>query len=357
MKVLAYVGCYTDEKELGIHIYECDTGTGAFRRLNSIGSINHAIYLAVNRAKTRVYASLGIPEYGGATQNGAVAAFEVKGDTLVFLNHKPVGVTPPCYVALGPTEKTLVFAEYTHAVSGVFELAPNGALAELAPVTLKHTGDGPNKPRQDKAHAHCAEVSPDGKYLCVVDLGIDRVKIYDFPGRKDGLRELTNMTVRSAAGAGPRHIVFHPNGRLAFLLHELNNTISSFRYTGDALVHVQTLSMLPSTFTDYSKASAIKVSADGRRLFGSNRGHDSLATYDVDPDTGKMALIAISKLVGQSPRDFEFMPEEKFVLLGHENSNELFSYAYDAASGAFTPAFGPDTLYRPVAIKFGAKCG
>jgi 6-phosphogluconolactonase len=113
--------------------------------------------------------------------------------------------------------------------------------------------------------------------------------------------------------------------------------------------------MLPEDFTDYSKASAIKISSDGRRLFGSNRGHDSIAAYDIDPDTGKMTLLAISKLVGKSPRDFEFMPGEKFVLLGHENSNELMSYAYDKATGRLTPAHGPFALHRPVYVKFGAQ--
>jgi 6-phosphogluconolactonase len=112
--------------------------------------------------------------------------------------------------------------------------------------------------------------------------------------------------------------------------------------------------MLPPDFAEYSKASAIKISADGRRLFGSNRGHDSIAAYDIDPDTGKMSLLAISKLAGKSPRDFEFMPGGKFALVGHENSNELMSYAYDAATGRLTPAHGPFALYRPVYMKFGA---
>ena len=216
---------------------------------------------------------------------------------------------------------------------------------------------GTDPKRQEKAHAHCAEVSPDGKHLCVVDLGIDQVKVYDFPGRASGLKEKTALTITSAGGAGPRHIIFHPNRKTAYLLHELNNTISSFLCTGDAFVHVQTLTMLPPDFTEYSKASAIKISADGKQLFGSNRGHDSIAAYDIDPDTGKMSLLAISRLVGKSPRDFEFMPGEKFVLLGHENSNELMSYAYDKASGKFTPAHGPFGLYRPVYVKFGAARG
>jgi 6-phosphogluconolactonase len=354
MKVVTYVGCYTDAKKEGIHIFETDTETGAFRPVGLVSGIENAIYLSLNKSSTLLYAGLGLPEYGDPKQNGAVAAYAVKGDALLPLNHKPIGVTPPCYVALAPDGRALVFAEYTNAVAGVFELAPDGRISDAPPVTVKHTGSGPDPKRQEKAHAHCAEVSPDGKNLCIVDLGIDRVKVYDFPGRAAGLKEKPALTIASAGGAGPRHIVFHPNRKTAYLLHELNNTISSFLYTGDAFVHVQTIPMLPPDFAEYSKASAIKISADGRRLFGSNRGHDSIAAYDIDPDTGKMSLLAISKLAGKSPRDFEFMPGGKFALVGHENSNELMSYAYDAATGRLTPAHGPFALYRPVYMKFGA---
>lgn len=357
MKYMTYVGCYTDEKKVGIHIFETDADTGIFRPIGRMNGVENATYLVLNKAKTLLYASQGMPEYGDRSQNGTVAAYTVKGDTLLPLNHKPVGVTVPCYVALDPSEKALVFAEYTHAVAGVFELNTDGSIADAPAVTVRHIGSGPDKKRQEKAHAHCAEVTLDGKYLCVVDLGIDRVKSYDFPGRAAGLKEQVALTFASEGGAGPRHILFHPNKRIAFLLHELNNTISSFLYTGEAFVHVQTLSMLPPNFHDYSKASAIKLSSDGRRLFGSNRGHESIATYDIDPDTGKMTLLAISKLIGKSPRDFEFMPGEKFVLLGHEASNELFVYAYDAPTGTFSPAHGPFALHRPVCIKFGAVRG
>lgn len=355
MKVLSYVGCYTDEKKEGIHIFECDTETGAFRPVGLVGGIENAIFLSINKARTRLYAGLGLPEFGAPKVNGAVAAYAIQGDTLLPLNHKPTGVTPPCYVALDPEEKALVFAEYTNAVAGVFELTADGRIADSPPVTVTHTGSGPDPKRQEKAHAHCAEVSPDSLNLCVVDLGIDRVKVYDFPGRAAGLKEKTALTIASAGGAGPRHILFHPNRKTAFLLHELNNTISSFLYTGEAFIHVQTIPLLPPDFTEYSKASAIKLSADGCRLFGSNRGHESIAVYDIDPDTGDMSLLAISKLVGKSPRDFAFMPGENFVLLGHENSNELMSYAYDKATGRLTPAHGPFALYRPVYITFGAQ--
>ncbi len=354
MKHLAYVGCYTDAKKEGIHIFEADTETGAFRPVGVVSGIENATYLSLSKTRPLLYASQGMPEYGANAKNGCVAAYTVKGDTLLPLNHRPIGVTPPCYVALDPSEKALVFAEYTNAVAGVFELNADGSLSDAPPVTVTHTGKGPDPKRQEKAHAHCAEVSPDGKQLCIVDLGIDQVKVYDFANRAGGLKEKASLTMTSAGGAGPRHIIFHPNRKFAFLLHELNNTISAFLYTGEAFVHVQTVSMLPPDFTDTSKASAIKISPDGLRLFGSNRGHDSIAAYDIDPDRGRLSLLAISKLAGKAPRDFEFMPGEKFVLLGHQDSNELMSYAYDKATGRLTPASEPFALYRPVYVKFGA---
>lgn len=357
MKVVTYVGTYTDAKKEGIHIFETDTDAGTFRPIGLVGGIENPIYLALSKSKPLLYAAQGMPEFGDPAQNGAVAAYAVKGDTLLPINHKPVGVTVPCYVALDPAEKALVFAEYTNAVAGVFSLNADGSIADVPPITVKHTGSGPDKGRQEKAHAHCSEVSPDGKYLCVVDLGIDRVKVYDFVNRSAGLKEVEPLTIKSAGGAGPRHILFHPNKKFAFLLHELNNTVSSFAYTGDAFVHIQTLDTIPSGFRDFSKAAAIKFSADGQRLFTSNRGHDSISTFAVDTATGKMERLAISKLAGKFPRDFEFMPGGKFVLLGHETSNELFSYAYDAATGMFAPAHGPYVLNRPVYVKFGAVRG
>jgi 6-phosphogluconolactonase len=357
MKHVTYVGTYTDAKKEGIHIFESDTDTGTFRPIGLVSGIENPIFLALAKSKPILYAAQGMPEFGASAQNGAVAAYAIKGDTLVPINHRPVGVTVPCYIALGPDEKALAFAEYTNAVAGAFALNADGSLADTPPALVHHTGSGPDKGRQEKAHAHCSEVTPDGKYLCIVDLGIDRVKVYDWASRADGLKEVDRLTITSAGGAGPRHIIFHPSRKLAFLLHELNNTVSSFFYTGDAFVHVQTLGTIPADYRDFSKAAAVKISADGLRLFTSNRGHDSIATFAIDTTTGKMERLAISKLVGKFPRDFEFMPGGKFILLGHETSNELFSYAYDATTGKLEPAHGPYALNRPVYVKFGAVRG
>lgn len=253
MKYVTYVGTYTDAKKEGIHIFETDADTGTFRPIGLVSGIESPIYLSLSKTRPLLYAAQGMPEYGAPAQNGAVAVYAIKGDTLIPINHKPIGVTVPCYIALDPDEKALVFAEYTNAVAGVFELNADGSLADSSPVTVKHTGHGPDKKRQEKAHAHCSVVSPDGKYLCVVDLGIDRVKVYDFVNRRGGLKEVEKLTIASAGGAGPRHLIFHPNRKLAFLLHELNNTVSSFFYTGDALYTSRRWRRFPPTSTTSAK--------------------------------------------------------------------------------------------------------
>jgi 6-phosphogluconolactonase len=220
-------------------------------------------------------------------------------------------------------------------------------------VTVTHAGNGPDVIRQDKAHAHCVRITPDGQFLCIADLGLDRVLAYDWSRRRDGLSPVAALTITTAPGAGPRHLVFHPNGRFAFLLNELNNTLTSYRYTGDAFIPLHTRSTLPSDFHAFSKAAALTCSADGRRLLASNRGHDSIAAFDVDPDSGRLNLLTISTLAGAGPRDFAFTPGEAFILAGHETSNTVCSYAYDAASGRLEPACDPHPIHRPVCIVFG----
>ena len=355
MKVLTFVGGYTQGSEAGLRIFESDAETGDFRFLDKIPETKNAIFFALNRAGTRLYTGQGDPAYGPDSSNGIVAAYAVSGRRVARLNARPIGVTPPCYVALDPEEGHLAFAEYTHAVAGVFALAPDGSLAGEGPlVRIRHHGAGPNLPRQDRAHAHCAVVSPEGKYLCVVDLGIDRVKVYDYAAcRRGEVKGLPAMSFGNAPGAGPRHLLFHPNRKLAFVIHELGNTMTSYRYTGEGFFPVQTVPLLPGGFADATKASAIKLSADGTQIFCSNRGHDSIAAFALDPASGRLSLMAISRLAGAFPRDFTFMPGERFALVGHERSNTLMTYAYDRKTGVFTPSGPAYEMHRPVVIAFG----
>ncbi len=353
MRYLTYVGTSTDERLEGIHVLETDAATGAFRRIGLLEGVADPIYFTLNRERTLLYtAQRATPSTTGGMA-GAVAVYALRDSHLECIDCRPAAPTVPCHVALAPGERALVFAEYANAVAGVFALRADGRFEDTPPVTVRHHGRGPHPTRQESAHAHCAEVTPDGRLLCICDLGLDRVAVYDFTEWRSGLRPLPGRDIVTAGGAGPRHIVFHPGGRFAFLLNELDNTVVSLAYDGHAFATVQTLSTLPAGFSGASKAAAVKVSADGRFLFASNRGHDSIATFAVDAATGRLERTAISPLTGRFPRDFEFAPGGRIALVGHKLSNEVAAYAFDAATGRLSPLPGVCEAHRPLCIKFG----
>jgi 6-phosphogluconolactonase len=175
-------------------------------------------------------------------------------------------------------------------------------------------------------------VTPDGKYICIVDLGTDRVKVYSAATGK-----FVRDVITVPAGAGPRHITFHPNGRFAFLLFELENYVTSYRYEDGTFTPVQQLKLTPEGFTDFSKAAAIKLSADGSELYCSNRGHESLAVFSVNAETGALARRGIIKLDGAFPWDFEAMPGGKVFAVGFQKDGVLRTYRYDAKACTLTP--------------------
>lgn len=363
MKYITYVGSYTDKTHPeGIRVFESDAATGDFRQLDSVCGPESPTYMAFNRDFTRMYTVLGRAAFGPRGRNGGIAAFKVDGAKLTLLNEIPTGWTIPCHIALAPSEKTVVYAEYSCGTAGFAELREDGSIDpafagrpnEVNPrFQVQHVGDGPNKPRQDKAHAHCTVVTPDGKYQMVVDLTLDQVKAYDFANRGSGMKEVPSATIHTAPlGSGPRHIVFHPNGRLAFVIHELGNRVSSYRYDGATFTHAGTYDLLPKDFTAFSKAAAVKISEDGTQVFCSNRGHDSITVFNLDVDSGKLELLNNSRLDGQFPRDFEFMPGGKFCLAGLKESWRVASYAYDAKTGKFDFVKKMDGVYRPLFFKF-----
>ena len=369
MKYITYVGSYTAEDHPeGIHILESDAETGAIRMCGALDTFESPIYMALNRDCTRLYTVMGRPSFGPSKRNGGIAALAVKGDGLEVVNEIRTGWTIPCHVSLDPAERTLVYAEYSCGTAGYANILGDGSLdpscAAPAPESLnplcqvKHVGDGPNKPRQDSAHAHCSVVTPDGRYQLVVDLALDRVVAYDFANRAQGMKEVPSASIDTRAiapGAGPRHIVFHPNGRLAFVVFELGNIVASFRYTGEGFAFIEKHDLLPDGAGESSKAAAIRLSEDGTQVLCSNRGHDSISVFNADPDTGRMERINVARLGGKFPRDFQFMPGGKFVIAGLKESWRVASYAYDAATGAFEEAARIDGIYRPLFFAFKTR--
>ena len=332
-KQIGYVGASSGKKPNALKIVEVDADTGEIAVRGSLPVAN-ATYIAVNRARTRLYTSLADPS-GEKGKNGAVAvyALDASGTAPTHLETLMTGHPAPCHLSLSPDEKKLVFAEYGRGTAGWVDLKADGTFKkETLMGIVSEDPTGPNKPRQDRPHCHCARVTPDGKYICIVDLGTDRVKIYS-AANGAFVRDL----VTTPAGAGPRHITFHPNGRFAFLLFELENYVTSYSYADGHFTPIQQLKLTPEGFTDFSKAAAIKLSADGSELYCSNRGHESLAVFSVNAETGAIKRRGIVKLDGAFPWDFELLPGEKVLAVGFQRDGVLRTYRYDKAACTLTP--------------------
>ena len=331
-KHVGYIGAGRGAKADALKIVEVDADTGEIAARGAL-PLASAAYIAVNRERTRLYTAFSDPA-GEKGRNGGVAvyALDPAGGAPARLDAISTGRPAPCHISLSPDERRIVFAEYGRGTAGWVDLKADGTFAkETLKGMVSEDPTGPNKPRQDRPHCHCARVTPDGKYVCIVDLGTDRVKIYS---AADGsfVRDL----ITTPAGAGPRHIVFHPNGRLAFIIFELENYVTSYRYEDGRFTPLQQLKLTPDGFDGYSKASAIKLSADGKELYCSNRGHESIAVFSVDAVTGAISRRGVVKLDGAFPWDFEVLPGGIFAV-GFEKDGVVRTYRYDAGACTLSP--------------------
>ena len=331
----------------GIACLAVDPVSGGIREVSRMTGVNGAIYLALSADGRRLYSTMEISREG--KKRGALAVFGTEGGKLVELDRLELDCACPCHISLAPSGDAIVFADYGGGIAGVAAIAPNGFFDHsVKPVLVKHEGAG-GKGRQDRPHAHCARVTPDGKYLCVADLGLDKVVFYDFPSWRDGLREVPEMTIRVAAALGPRHLEFSPDGRFIFVVHELGNAVSAYRYNGKtAPEETSTLSTLPEGFTGPSQVAAVHATRDGSILAVSNRGHDSIAFFKVDGEDGKLKLGNIVPLKGSFPRDFAFTPAEDAIVVGHKKDNEVLVYRFDRDRCALKALGKPFPAFRPL---------
>ncbi len=333
-----YLCACSEKEDGGIHLFR-ETGKGVPEKL-AFSPLANTNYLAFSPDRNYLYATCSVAGEGG------VAAFRIKEDkSLEFLNKMSAGGKASCYVICSPDGKFLYCANYSSGNIAEFALK-DGAVVERTKV-IQHVGQGPNQPRQDMAHTHFVNITPDGKYLCVVDLGIDTVKFY--PLSPSGICEPAKEW-KAPAGQGPRHLVFTRDGKFAYLLNELGSTVISLKYQDGAFEQIQMRSMLPAHFSGTTKASAIRLSADERFLFASNRGYDSIASYELD-GKGGMTLKKILWSEGESPRDMNFLPGMKRFAVTNEFSDNVVFFDYDAASGTLIPTNVPHLKFtRPLCI-------
>lgn len=320
-----YLGCYTDSAHPNGLKALCVDETAGRMEVVAECPVSNALYQALSLDGAVLYSCTG----------EGLASFRADDARFDRIDDVKLG-SCVCHVAAMPDGKRVVFADYLGGFAGSVAVE-DGKFGEV--VTHRHSGSGPNLPRQDKAHCHQAMPTPDGNGYCVADLGLDQ--IVEYPSGR--------VFRTSPSGAGPRHLLFHPDGRLVFLLYELGNLVSSFSW--DSSLGFRLIDTIPTIENScpLSQAAAIRFTPDMKRIVVSNRGEDSLVVYDFDSATGRLEFKARSFLAGSWPRDFMFV-SDNVALVALERSGEVHMLRYDVATGGFETVANLGGLFRPVAL-------
>ncbi|CAJ4418000.1 6-phosphogluconolactonase [Burkholderia pseudomallei] len=355
------VGTYTGSGSDGLYVYRFDTDSGRVSPVSSAKAENPS-YLVASRDGRHVYAVNELPgDAGPASVRGGVSAFDFDAKTgaLKFVNRVSAQGNDPCYLSLSPDGRYLVVANYSVASDpggsfSVFPVEATGALG-AAVLNVHHEGTGPVKGRQDGAHVHSTVFSPDGKYLFVQDLGAD--KLYSYRYTPDGSRGLIGPTesryTLAKAGSGPRHLVFGANGRFAYVTNELNASVDVYRYDDGRLAHIETVPMTAPGFAGKVGGGALHLSPDGRFLYATNRGDaNDIVIYAVNAADGKLTLVGRQSSLGKTPREFAIDPSGKWLIVGNQDSDSMFVFRRDIASGRLEPNPARIRIDKPVDFKF-----
>lgn len=346
-----YTGAYTEAgmgHAVGIGVVEFDSATGAIGPVLSTTAAMNPSFLALSSDGTRLYA---VDE----RETGSVCAFERDPESgmLRRQNCRPTGGAHPCYLALDPSGRFLLVANYSGGSVAVFPIATDGSI-EPASQVLAHNGRSVNPERQQGPHPHMIAPSPDGRFVYVTDLGLDQIIRYRLDTETGVLVEPLATVV--TPGMGPRHFAFSPDGTSMVVIGELDATLVSFAIGEDgALTAVSSVSTLPEDFTGRQSCAHVLFSPDGRFVYGSNRGHDSIAVSAFDPSTRDLDIVEIVPTGGKEPRNFILDPSGNWLLAANQMSDSITVFRRDTETGKLSATDHRIDSPTPVALLFATN--
>lgn len=356
-KYWVYVGTYTGGKDGSKGIYRCDFDpqTGKLGPSELVAEIASPSYLALHPSGKYLFAVGELDRFAGK-KGGAVSAFAIDPRTgkLALLNQQPSSGTGPCYIALDRGGKNALVANYSGGSVAVLPIGEKGRL-KPASVFWQFAGSSVNKERQEASHAHCINVDPTNRFTLVADLGLDQVKIFHFDPIHGRMPYNDPRFYKTAPGAGPRHFTFHPNGKWAYLIHEMGLTLSALAWNADKgqLTEMQTVPTLPAG-ADRRGAStvAVVVHPSGKFVYGSNRGNDTIVTFAIDGSTGRLTLIGHQGEGIKTPRDFNIDPTGRWLIVANQDGASLLVFRIDPETGKLSPTGQRVAVPAPVCVKF-----
>ena len=351
-QLLVYVGTYTKTEEQGIHWLKLEMATGKLTAVGKLAGQENPSFLAIHPNKKFLYAVNEIGNYKGE-KAGGVSAYSIdpKTGALTFLNQQSSKGGAPCHLVVDATGRNVLVANYTGGSVASLPISRKGRLLKASSF-IQHKGSSVLKPRQASPHGHSINVSPGNKFAVAADLGLDKVLVYGF-NAKGGKLTPAGFT-KVAPGAGPRHFAFHPNGKFAYVINEITLTVTAFGWdeAKGKLSELQTITTLPVERGKGMSTAEVQVHPSGKFLYGSNRGHNTIAVFSIDGKTGKLKAIQHQSTLGKTPRNFGIDPTGKFLIAANQSSGDVFTFHINQDTGELNPTSHSVKVPMPVCVKF-----
>ena len=352
-ELIVYVGTYTSGDSEGIYICKLDLSSGKLTIIETVKGLVNPNFLAIDPQFNYLYSIDEVRDSDG-NRRGAISAFSINQKTggLTFLNKQPAKGPAPCHLTVDNTGRFVLTANYSNGNVSVFPVLSDGSLGAFTDF-VQHQGSSLDPNRQTAPHAHSINVDASNRYAFVPDLGIDKIMIYKLDTENGKLNPNDEPWVKLKPGAGPRHFTFHPNGKYAYVINEIDCTITAFSYdeTQGVLKEVQTVPTLPEDFSDKNTTADIHISPSGKHLYGSNRGHNSIVIFSIDKQTGKLTYVGHEPTQGESPRNFAVDPTGTFLLAENQRSNNIVTFRIDSQTGKLSSTGSVIEIPSPVCIK------
>lgn len=344
-----FVGTYTGEGSDGIYLYEFNSEDGTVTPADTAKDVSNPSYLTLSPDHSFLYSVN--EELDSTDATVSAFSFDKENAEITFLNKQSSHGGAPCYISMDQTGNAVFVGNYLGGSLAVFPVQDDGSLAQSA-TTIAHEGNSVNESRQESPHVHCTIMSPDNNTLFVTDLGTDTVTGYAFDADSLTLQTDPSTIFETEPGAGPRHLTFHPNGEYAYVVNELNGTITAFSFDGESLEELQTISTLPEDYNGSISGADIHVSADGRFLYASNREDlNNIVIYSIDRNSGMLEKVGEQSSGGVHPRNFMIDPTGAYLFVANRHTDNIVVFERDQDSGLISPTDIEINVSQPVSLR------
>ncbi|MFN0106756.1 MAG: lactonase family protein [Bryobacteraceae bacterium] len=353
-KFRVYIGTYTRGESKGIYSFALDTAAGVLTPEGLAGETQNPSFLAIHPSGNYLYACGELDKFNNEA-SGALTAFKIDAATgkLEKLNEVAAGGTSTCHVNISRNGKYAVLANYGSGSCAAFAIEADGKLGERT-AFHQHTGSSVDPGRQKGPHAHSVNLDKQNKHVIVADLGLDQVKVYDFNAATGAMTPNEPAFASVKPGSGPRHFSFHPSGKYAYVINEMTCTVTAFNWDArkGTLTEIETVTTLPEPVKKGYSTAEVVAHPNGRFVYGSNRGHNTIAVFQVNAATGKLTTVEHKSTQGEIPRNFAIDPTGRFLIAANQNSHTIVLFRINQRSGALEQVGAPVKAPSPVCVRY-----